>query len=194
MQSIIEFVSQPWHWSISGVMIVFVMFLLKIFGQRFGVSSNLKTMCAIGGAGRNVDFFRFDWKEYIWNLTFIGGAVVGGFIAFYFLASPDPVQIADATKDHLMTLGVNTPGNMEDGAGFVPGEIFSLSNLNIKNILFLVIGGFLIGFGTRYAGGCTSGHAISGLANLQLPSLVAVIGFFIGGLTMAWIILPIILK
>ncbi len=194
MQSIIEFISQPWHWSISGVMIVFVMFLLKIFGQRFGVSSNLKTMCAIGGAGRNVDYFRIDWKDYVWNLTFIGGAVLGGFIAFHYLASPDPVQIADATKEHLTSLGVNTPANMAEGAGFVPGEIFSLSNLSIKNILFLAIGGFLIGFGARYAGGCTSGHAISGLANLQLPSLVAVIGFFIGGLTMAWIILPIILN
>jgi uncharacterized membrane protein YedE/YeeE len=56
------------------------------------------------------------------------------------------------------------------------------------------MGGLLIGFGTRYAGGCTSGHAISGLSNLQLPSLVAVIGFFIGGLLMAHLILPLIFK
>ena len=54
----------------------------------------------------------------------------------------------------------------------------------------LIGGGFLVGFGARYAGGCTSGHAISGLSNLQIPSLIAVIGFFIGGLTMTWIILP----
>ena len=56
--------------------------------------------------------------------------------------------------------------------------------------MVLAVGGFLVGFGTRYAGGCTSGHAISGLSNLQLPSLVAVIGFFIGGLVMTHLIFP----
>ncbi|MCH8496791.1 MAG: YeeE/YedE family protein, partial [Balneolales bacterium] len=56
------------------------------------------------------------------------------------------------------------------------------------------LGGFLVGFGARYAGGCTSGHAISGLSNLQVASLVAVIGFFIGGLIMTFLIYPIILS
>jgi uncharacterized membrane protein YedE/YeeE len=58
----------------------------------------------------------------------------------------------------------------------------------------IVVGGFLVGFGTRYAGGCTSGHAIMGLSNLQWPSLVATISFMVGGFIMANLILPFILK
>ena len=187
----IEFISQPWHWAVSGAMIVVVMYLLLWFGGEFGVSSNLRTMCAIGGAGKKLEFFRFDWKSQIWNLVFIGGAVIGGFIASHFLASPEPVQISDATTAYLKTVGIQVPQTLAEGTGYVPNEIFGLDNaFSVKNLLLLIVGGLLIGFGTRWAGGCTSGHAISGLSNLQIPSLIAVIGFFIGGLLMAWVILP----
>ena len=188
----IDFISQPWHWAISGAMIVVVMVLLLWFGGEFGVSSNLRTICAIGGAGKKIDFFKFDWKGQIWNLVFIAGAVVGGFIAFHYFASPEPVQISQDTQATLSQWGIQTPQTFSEGAGFVPDEIYG-SGLWGKNSVFLILGGFLIGFGTRYAGGCTSGHAISGLSNLQLPSLIAVIGFFIGGLTMVWLLLPFIL-
>lgn len=192
--SIIEFISQPWHWAVSGAMIVLVMYLLLWFGGEFGVSSNLRTMCAIGGAGKKHDFFNFNWHRQIWNLVFISGAVVGGFIASNYLASPEPVQIAETTQTYLQSIGIHTPQTVEEGAGFVPAEIFALNQaLSVGNLIILLVGGFLIGFGTRWAGGCTSGHAISGLSNLQIPSLIAVIGFFIGGLLMAWVILPQIL-
>jgi uncharacterized membrane protein YedE/YeeE len=172
-------------------MIVLVMYLLLWFGGQFGVSANLRIMCAIGGAGKKHSFFDFDWRSQIWNLVFIGGAVIGGYIASTFLASPEPVQISDATQAYLKTVGVSTPQTMAEGTGYVPNEIFGLENaFSLVNLIILIIGGLLIGFGTRWAGGCTSGHAISGLANLQLPSLIAVIGFFIGGLLMAWLILP----
>lgn len=187
----IEFISQPWHWAVSGAMITGVMVMLLWFGGEFGVSSNLRTMCAIGGAGKKHDFFRFNWKDQIWNLVFIGGAVIGGFIASHFLASPDPVQISESTTAYLETIGINAPQTLAEGTGFVPEELFGTAQLfSLSNLLFLIVGGFLIGFGTRWAGGCTSGHAISGLSNLQLPSLIAVIGFFIGGLLMTWLILP----
>ena len=62
----------------------------------------------------------------------------------------------------------------------------------MKGIILIVLGGFLIGFGTRWGGGCTSGHAIMGLSSLQFPSLVAVIGFFIGGLVMTHLLFPFI--
>ena len=189
----IEFISQSWHWAVSGAMIVFVMFLLLWFGKKFGVSSNLCTICAIGGAGKDCDYFDFDWKAQIWNLVFITGAIIGGFIAVQFLASPEPVQISSATQDYLYTIGISTPQTVEEGLGFVPAEIFN-GSLGGINLIILILGGFLVGFGTRYADGCTSGHAISGLSNLQLPSLIAVVGFFIGGLVMTWFILPIILK
>jgi uncharacterized membrane protein YedE/YeeE len=77
---------------------------------------------------------------------------------------------------------------------YLPEELFSIQALmQPKVLLILSIGGFLVGFGARYAGGCTSGHAISGLSNLQLVSLYAVIGFFIGGLFMNHLLLPYIL-
>ena len=190
----LDFVSQPWHWSVSGVMIVFVMFLLLWFGGGFGASSNLRILCAIGGAGKKHPFFDFDWKAQRWNLVFIFSAIVGGYIAVNFMPSPEPVQIATATKQHLLSMGIQTPASIQEGMGYVPSEIFSMDQFLIpRNLFLLIVGGFFVGFGARYAGGCTSGHAISGLSNLQLPSLIAVVGFFIGGLLMTWIILPIIL-
>ena len=189
--TLVDFLSQPWHWAVSGVAIVATMFFLLWFGNRFGVSSNLKHLCAIGGAGKNHAFFDYDWKAQSWNLVFISGAVIGGFIATRCLMSPSPVAISDATQAYLSSVGISTPRTLDEGLGFVPSEIFSTATLfSARNLIMLVIGGFMIGIGTRYAGGCTSGHAISGLSNLQLPSLVAVIGFFIGGLAMTWLILP----
>lgn len=188
----IEYISQPWHWAVSGGMIVLVMFLLLWFGGQFGVSSNLRTLCAIGGAGERYDFFKFDWKKQIWNLVFILGAIGGGFIATEYLASPYPVQISQDTQEYLGKLGISTPQTVSEGLGYVPSEIFE-NVTEPLNLLILILGGFLVGFGARYAGGCTSGHAISGLSNLQLPSLIAVVGFFIGGLLMAWVFLPNIL-
>lgn len=190
----IEYMSQPWHWSVSGVGIVIVMFMLLWFGGNFGASANLRTLCTIGGAGKRISLFDFDWKSQMWNLVFICGAIGGGFIATTFLASQEPVQLAQSTQNHLSTLGISMPRSIEQGLGFVPDEIFSNGNFTDPiNLVLLILGGFLVGFGARYAGGCTSGHAISGLSNLQLPSLIAVFGFFIGGLIMTWMILPFML-
>ena len=192
--NIIELISQPWHWSVSGLGIVFVMFLLLWFGGNFGASANLRTMCAIGGAGKKVSFFDYDWKGQLWNLVFVSSAIVGGYLATTVFASPEPVDISMATQEHLSSLGINMPKTVEEGFGYVPDEIFGIKNFTSPlNLFLLIVGGFFVGFGARYAGGCTSGHAISGLSNLQLPSLIAVIGFFIGGLLMTWLILPFIL-
>jgi uncharacterized membrane protein YedE/YeeE len=169
------------------------MFALLYAGKEFGVSANLRTMCSIAGAGKHVDFFRFDWKAQRWNLLFVLGAVGGGFIASTLLQNPEPVAIASATEAYLSTMGIDAPSSGAQGSGFVPHELFSLQELGWQQFAFLIVGGFLIGFGTRWAGGCTSGHAISGLSNLQVPSLIAVVGFFIGGLLMTWLVLPILL-
>jgi uncharacterized membrane protein YedE/YeeE len=191
MGTIIEFISQPWHWAVSGVVIAFVMFLMLWLGGEFGVSSNLRTLCSIGGAGKHSDFFKIDWKKQSWNLVFIGGAVIGGFIASHYLSSGASVQISDDTLLYLQEMGINLGPEEQGWEGFVPAELFG--NFSVFNIIFLVIGGIFIGFGARYAGGCTSGHAISGLANLQIPSLIVVVGFFIGGILMNWFLLPLIL-
>ena len=184
----------PWHWSVSGLLIAGVMFALLYAGKEFGVSSNLRTMCTLAGAGRVSDFFRVDWKEQRWNLLFIGGAVIGGFIGVTLLANPEPVQISAATETYLSGLGIAAPSTGLQGGGYVPQELFGLAQLSLADFALLALGGFLIGFGTRWAGGCTSGHAISGLSNLQVPSLIAVVGFFIGGLLMTWFILPGLLQ
>lgn len=183
----LEFLSQPWPWYTSGALIAFVMVLLLFFGKSFGFSSNLRTICTACGAGKHVKFFDFNWRAQIWNLLFLVGAILGGWISAEFLAGDAPVQISQATIHDLQQLGISAPNDLQ------PEEIFSFGALfSIRGFLLLLVGGFMIGFGSRYAGGCTSGHAISGLSNLQLPSLIAVIGFFIGGLISTFILLPLI--
>lgn len=183
-----EYILQPWPWYVSGPLIALVMFLLLYFGRTFGMSSNLRTLCSIGGAGKNVEFFKFDWKSQRWNLVVVLGAVVGGFIAHHFLSNPINIDLSENTVNDLNTLGFENVGQ-----SLLPPELFSWDNiLTLKGISILIIGGFLVGFGTRYAGGCTSGHAITGLSSLQRPSLIAVIGFFAGGLIMIHLIYPII--
>ena len=184
----IEFISQPWPWYVAGPLIALVMFSLLYFGKSFGVSSNLATVCSIAGAGRAVEFFRFDWSQRVWNLVFILGAALGGFIASNYLTSSPGIELTRPTIAALQELGIENPG-----AEYVPGAIFNWSTLfSIKGLIIMVGGGFLVGFGARYAGGCTSGHAISGISDLQFPSLIAVVGFFIGGLIMTYLFLPMI--
>jgi len=190
----LELLRQPWHWAFSGFMISFIMFILLVFGKSFGMSATLRAVCAAGGAGCKISFFDFDWKCQGWNLLFAGGAVLGGFIASTYLSSPEPVAISEATISHLQQFGIHYPTSTAEGTGYVPMELFNFETLfTLKGFLLFVVGGFFVGFGSRYAGGCTSGHAISGLSNLQVPSLIAVIGFFIGGLLMTHLILPLIL-
>ena len=182
-----EFITQTWSWWFSGTMIAAIMFFLFYFGQSFGFSANLRTICAAAGLGKKTKFFDFNWKAQTWNLVFLVGAIVGGFIAEQFLSSASGVVISPATINDLSKLGIAAPTSMQ------PAELFSLDAiLSIKGFFVLAIGGLMVGFGSRYAGGCTSGHAISGLSDLQVPSLIAVIGFFIGGLIMTFFILPLI--
>ncbi len=183
-----NWIYDPWPWYVSGPMIALIMFLLIMVGKNFGMSSNLRTMCTICGAGNKADFFKFDWKAQRWNLIVVLGAIIGGFIGSELLSKDAAVAINPNTIQDLKTLGFESAGS-----AYLPSEMFSLSAmLDIKNLALLIIGGLLVGFGTRYAGGCTSGHAISGLSNLQLPSLIAVIGFFIGGLVMIHFLFPLI--
>jgi uncharacterized membrane protein YedE/YeeE len=147
------------------------------------------------GGNKYCEFFNFDWrKTQGWNLVFALGVILGGFISSQWLMSPEPVQISQETVQHLASLGVKTPTDLSQGSGYVPQEFMNTDFVfSWRGLLLLVGGGFLVGFGARYAGGCTSGHAISGLSNLQLPSLIAVIGFFIGGLTMTYLMAPYLL-
>ena len=185
----IEFIQQPWPWYVAGPIIALVYFVLLYFGKNFGISAGLRTMCSAMGAGKKIEFFDFDWKGQTWNLVFILGAVIGGYIANTYLSSGVPIGISEATIANVESYGLTSYKD-----SLAPTELFNWADLlTLKGFLIMIVGGFLVGFGSRYAGGCTSGHAISGLADLQLPSLVAVIGFFIGGLIVTWFVLPYVL-
>jgi uncharacterized membrane protein YedE/YeeE len=186
MSQLLDWISQPWPWYVAGPLIALVMFSMLFFGKSFGLSANLRTMCSILGAGKSCEFFDFDWKTQTWNLVFAAGLVLGGLISYLYLGYEPAANISETTISELKGFGIESPGET-----VVPLEIFNWENLlSVQGFIFMVVGGFLVGFGTRYAGGCTSGHAISGLSDLQPASLLAVVGFFIGGLLMTYFILP----
>ena len=187
--NIIEFIKQPWPWYVAGPLIGLTVPILLIIGNKsFGISSSLRHVCA-ACVPANIPFFKYDWKKEVWNLFFVTGIFFGGMIAAWLLSSPEPVQVNENLAQELATYGIT------DFSGLVPVQLFNWSNvLTLKGFIMMVLGGFMVGFGTRYAGGCTCGHAIMGLSTLQWPSLVATCCFMVGGFLMANFILPYILS
>jgi uncharacterized membrane protein YedE/YeeE len=185
----LEWLKQPWPWYIAGPLIgLMVPALLLIGNKSFGISSSLRHICAACLPAK-IPFFQYDWKKEIWNLFFITGILLGGLVVTLFLQAPGPVDVDPRLAEELQQYGIS---NYE---GLVPSELFNWNNLwSAKGLIMMIGGGFLVGFGTRYAGGCTSGHAIMGLSNLQLPSLIATISFMAGGFLVANFIIPLILK
>lgn len=185
----LEIITSPWHWSVAGILIGLTVPVLLIIGNKnFGISSSLRHICA-ACIPIKLPFFNYDWKSEIWNLFFVAGVLIGGGAGTYFLSSESGIKISSETVKDLQALGVT------DFSGFMPADIFSWENLfTLKGLVFFVFGGFLVGFGTRWAGGCTSGHSIMGLSSLQLPSLIATIFFMIGGILMTHYGLPVIFK
>lgn len=187
--NMIDWLSQPWPWYVSGPLIGLTVPALLLLGNKaFGVSSSLRHICAACIPAK-IPFFQYDWKKEIWNLFFVAGILLGGIVVAVFLQNPEPVSVNPKLVIELRQYGINKY------EGLVPADLFNWSNvLTLKGFIMMVVGGFLVGFGTRYAGGCTSGHAIMGLSNLQWPSLVATISFMAGGFLVANLILPFILK
>jgi uncharacterized membrane protein YedE/YeeE len=182
----LDFILQPWPWYVAGPLIgLFVPLLLVMTGKGFGISSSLRHTCAAALPTR-ADYFRYDWRaKGFWNLVFVLGIALGGLLGATVLSSGAPIDLAAATVADLRALGVT------DFSGLVPPELFSWNALATGPGLAMIAGGgFLIGFGARYAGGCTSGHAITGMATFQVASLVAVVGFFLGGLAVTYVVYP----
>lgn len=180
-----ELLTGPWPWYVAGPIIGLVVPIALLLGNRsFGFSSNLRHLCTVCIPSR-LEFFRYDWRGAgAWNLAFLGGTFAGAWLAARFLGL-DNVPLGGETRAALAAAGVETFESL------VPADVFSWSSLlTPAGFVIIVLGGFLIGFGTAWAGGCTSGHGVTGLANLQLPSLVAVAGFFAGGLAATHWLLP----
>jgi uncharacterized protein len=184
-----EILTKPWPWYVAGPLIGLMVPLLLLLGNKtFGISSSLRHICA-ACIPTKAKFFNYDWKSERWNLVFVFGVALGGLIAGYFFRNPNPVQISDSAVTTLAGMGV------KNFSGMVPEDIFNFKMLlTVKGFILMIVGGFFVGFGTRYAGGCTSGHAIMGLSNLQLPSLIATCCFFGGGLAISWFVLPYIMS
>ncbi len=185
----IAFLRQPWPWYVAGPIIGLMVPVLLLFGnKRLGISASLRHICAACFPAK-IPFFQYNWKKEAWNLFFVGGIIIGGYIAATLLASQQPMDVNDRLLTSLAQNGITNHN------GLVPTDLFNWHELlTIKGFVFMIVGGFLVGFGTRYAGGCTSGHAIMGLSNLQWPSLVATICFMTGGFIMANLVIPFILK
>ena len=185
----LELLKQPWPWYVAGVLIGLTVPVLLLIGNKsFGISSSLRHICA-ACIPANIKFFKYDWKKESWNLFFVGGVAIGGFIASFVLTNPNSIVIAESTKQALAA------NNVKDFEHLLPTDVFSWNSLlTLRGFIFMVVGGFMVGFGTRYAGGCTSGHSIMGLSNLQLPSFIATCCFMIGGFIMTWLILPFLLN
>lgn len=185
----IEIIREPWPWYIAGPLVGFTVPILLILGNKsFGISSSLRHICA-ACVPANINFFQYDWKKELWNLFFVFGILLGGLVASQFLMNSGEITVNPNLQAELSGYGIT------DYTNLVPVQLMNFANLlTLKGFIIMIGGGFLVGFGTRYAGGCTSGHAIMGLSNLQWPSLVATICFMAGGFLMANVILPIILS
>jgi len=185
----IEWLKQPWPWYVAGPLIGLMVPLLLVIGNKsFGISSSLRHICA-ACLPANIKFFKYDWKKERWNLFFVAGIVLGSMLAAVFLINEAPVQISSKLAGDLAGYGIT------DYSGLVPRQLFNWQSLfSVRGVIMMVAGGFLVGFGTRYAGGCTSGHSIMGLSTLQWPSLVATCCFMAGGFIMSNLILPLILS
>jgi uncharacterized membrane protein YedE/YeeE len=182
-----EILYEPWPWYVTGPLFGLTIPLLLIFGNKMlGVSSSMQHICTALLPSK-ANYFKYNWKDGIWNILVALGIVLGGLFCRLFLQNPDPVAISESTKADLADLGIT------DLTGYMPVEILSNEQIfTLNGLLFMVLGGFLVGFGVRYAGGCTSGHGFMGLSILSISSIVAVVAFFAGGLIMTHFLFPFI--
>lgn len=152
-----DLIMQPWPWWLSGILIGFtVPGLYLLSGKAFGISTSLQEIGSMCTPNSKADYLSKFDRAGHLWTLVFVAGIAIGAAIANFLLSATPVE-------------------------FLPQQF-----MGVHGAILLLVGGFLIGFGTRYAGGCTSGHSITGIANLNWPSLVATIFFFVGGLAVTW--------
>lgn len=179
---------EPWPWYVSGPLIgLFVPLLLVLGNRQFGMSGSLRAICA-ACVPTNVAFFRYDWRTAAaWNVAIACGILLGAALGVAFLDAGTTPAIAESTRGAIAAMGLAPP------SGLVPTEVFNWhSLLTLRGAISMLGGGFLVGFGASYAGGCTSGHGVMGLASLELPSFLAMAGIFAGGLLATFALMPLL--
>ncbi len=185
----LEILSSFWPWYIGGPLLgLTVPALILLTGHQLGISLCFKPPLAIM-FGKKIPFFNYLWQTDVWRMVFVFGIAVGGFLALHVFAASAPPDINPATVSALKELGIT------DFSSILPADLFGIHMAsNPAVVAFLVIGGFLVGFGARYANGCTSGHAIMGISYFQIASVIAAASFFAGGLFMTHVIYPYIME
>lgn len=184
----LQSLSGPWAWYVAGPLLgLFVPALLLVGNKQLGVSSSLRALCATV-VSRKIEYFNYDWKGTgAWNLAFAAGILLGGIIAATLLGITSPA-ISAHTRDTIASMGIG-----REVSGLAPVSVFSWQALlTLRGATCVLLGGFLVGFGASYAGGCTSGHGITGLASLELSSLIALVAIFCGGLLATFVLMPLI--
>lgn len=148
---------EPLHWAVAGVAIALItLALLFLTNRRLGISTGFEDVCAL--ALPRPYFQRASLRaEGRWRLAFLAGLVIGGFLSAATSGGWAPTW----------SLGI-----FDEALGLGPAG----------KLLWMFAGGWCIGFGTRLAGGCTSGHGIFGMSNLEVPSLLATLSFMVGGI------------
>ncbi|MEI8280469.1 MAG: YeeE/YedE thiosulfate transporter family protein [Bacteroidota bacterium] len=185
-----HFWNHPWPWYIAGPLLGLTVPLLLLIGNKpFGASAIFRHLCAIVIQKKEWKYFKYDWSKESWNFYFIGGIVLGGAIAATLIPNLGELKLHPYLVDLYHGLGIN------DFSQGVPKQIFNMEGLrNVEGIVFVLAGGFMVGFGSRYAGGDNSGHMILGVARLNKPSIITTACFFVGGYIGAHYIVPFILK
>jgi hypothetical protein len=128
MNQFIEWITQPWPWYVAGPIIGLTVPALLIVGNKsFGISSSLRHVCA-ACVPAGIPFFTYNWKKEMWNLLFVLGILIGGFIASIFLANPNEIVIAEQTQQELAEIGIT------DFSGLLPSDIFCIVSVNLPRI------------------------------------------------------------
>lgn len=185
----IEALTGSWPWYVTGPLLgLMVPILLFVGNKHFGISTSLQHICA-ATIKPKAKYFQYDWKaKGAWNLVFVAGTIIGATIAVTLLNADTGPALSEGAR------GLFSSWGMSDAETLQPAEVFRLAEGNIlRPILSLGLGGFLVGFGARYAGGCTSGHAVMGTALLNPGSYVATISFLVGGFAVSNLIVPLIM-